>query len=395
VSERPKRRAWWGLGWLLPSLLALSSCEFTGPTPEIPNQLDRGPEPRHDAIFCDIEIWPDTRRCATETDLAMGRNLAQGALDLLADQTSRIGLDRLATASANCPPQPNGDATPEAVSFEGVIPQGSLVCMNASAALPLGGAVEVCRIRCLDYNKGELDDHSAEINEFCATHARPAVNAPEPFPGACDDAGTVANDPRRRPQPVVWTNLDGVTATGPEHNTLVRSRDDTAPVDPATEGFDAGASSLQIVRRGDAYVEFTAIETGRARILGVSVGAADDDPTKNDVDFGVRLSAAGEILISEHGVLVSRSAPGSGDHDDYVWGLYVPGQRIRVRVTQRPAGDAEITYEQVMGNCTADYMCPSMPLRSASGPAPYPFRVDTSLKEFGASLADVRIVYIH
>jgi hypothetical protein len=258
--------------------------------------------------------------------------------------------------------------------------------VNGAWALPSGDVAAACFERCLDLNGGSLGNNPPDVLDFCSAHARPAVNATRVFAGACADGQPLPDfaDPRRRPAPVVWTNLNGVATGGAEGNTLVR----TAPETPDADGFNAGASSVAIIRRGDAYVEFTAAELGKAKLLGVSSGEADGDPTKDDVDFGMRLTVLGNILISEGGALVEK-APG-----DPVWGTYVAGSRVRVRIKERADGDAEITYEQVLGPCDPDTYCQSMPLRSPSGPAAYPFRIDTSLKEVGAALTDVRVVHI-
>jgi hypothetical protein len=77
-----------------------------------------------------------------------------------------------------------------------------------------------------------------------------------------------------------------------------------------------------------------------------------------------------------------------------VFGAYVAGSRFRIRLTEQPSGGALVTYEQILGACNPDTTCPAMPLRSPSGPVAYPFRIDTSLKEMGATLTDVRVVYL-
>src|SRR5438094_866384 len=62
-------------------------------------------------------------------------------------------------------------------------------------------------------------------------------------------------------EPVVWTNIVGASASG---NTLTKTATTTA--------WDSGASSLQVIRDGYGYVEWTATETTTYRIAGLSHG---------------------------------------------------------------------------------------------------------------------------
>src|SRR6185436_8137220 len=98
----------------------------------------------------------------------------------------------------------------------------------------------------------------------------------------------------------------------------------------STPAFDAGAASTQTITRGDGYVEFTATETDKARILGLSTGAPPDAvPTDADIRFGFRLSAGGHVLVSENGTLVTPP-----DANPNFWfGDYVSGDRLRITVT--------------------------------------------------------------
>jgi hypothetical protein len=373
-NRRPRRPTALEAGLLvLPlALVLLPACQLVFP--------HDAAEPRPDAVSCEIEKRTEPRRCATDADRALGRKLTEAAFDLVSGQSSHVGLDFGDASLAAC-------SGPEAVTFEDAAPAGELVCVGAST-LPAGDVQQACEIQCLHKNGSNPQEAPGDLRDFCATHARPSVNAAAPFLGACADGKVRGDfvDPRTRPRPVEWINLDGVVTAA--NNGLVRNEIPPSPLPPGTEGFDAGASSRQIVRRGDAYVEFTAGGFGGARILGWSQGEVDGSSDKNDVGFGVRLTMQGRILITESGVLPEKS-PG-----DVVWGAYTPDSRIRVRITELSDGRAAITYEQVLGPCDPNTTCMALPLRAPSGPVPYPFRVDTSFKEAGAEVIDVRIVYI-
>ena len=62
---------------------------------------------------------------------------------------------------------------------------------------------------------------------------------------------------------VTWTNVVGVTASG---NSLSKS---------GADGWYAGAASTQSIASGAGYVEFTATETNKHRIVGLSHGDTD------------------------------------------------------------------------------------------------------------------------
>jgi hypothetical protein len=371
--------------------LLVSNCSFEGRY----SNVQYGDGVPDDAVFCEVEKRDVAPGCATAVEVSMGRYRTQGALDLVLGQRSPLVLDGGQEQLEACGGQPL------VTTYESAAPDGEAICLDGDTAFlaPTQPSVAaVCFNRCLDIHRVDPDDIPDDMREFCGQHARPAVNMPLvagsafTFAGACSDGKLRADfaDPRKRPTPVAWTNLSGVEVV-PPGNTLRR----TAPDSPEAEGFNAGATATQIVTHGDAYVEFTATELGQAKLLGFSQGRLDGDATKDDVDFGIRLGAAGAVLLSEYGNLVYRVPPTPEDPDgDVVFGAYVAGSRFRIRLTEQPSGGALVTYEQILGACNPDTTCPAMPLRSPSGPVAYPFRIDTSLKEMGAALTDVRVVYL-
>ncbi|MBI2468899.1 MAG: hypothetical protein HYV62_13990 [Candidatus Rokubacteria bacterium] len=150
------------------------------------------------------------------------------------------------------------------------------------------------------------------LQSLHVAHYPGAFGGAEYFPGVLDDAriynralsaeeilalysqGTAA------PEPVVWTNLVNVAASG---NSLQK----TAGCDGCP---DAGATSQQQITSGDGYFEFTASETTALRFAGLSFG--NTDTTGADIDFAIRLQA-GYADVRENGVYVADTLFVSGD----------------------------------------------------------------------------------
>src|SRR5262249_42408387 len=119
--------------------------------------------------------------------------------------------------------------------------------------------------------------------------------------------------------------------------------------------------SMQVLRDGYGFVEFTASETDTARMAGL--GAVDSSQDYTDVDYGVLLRSDGSLAVYESGVYRGE------------FGSYAASDRFRVEV-----GDGVVRY---LRNGTLFYI---------SGiPVTYPMRVDTTLYTPSATLTDVRI----
>ncbi len=76
------------------------------------------------------------------------------------------------------------------------------------------------------------------------------------------------------PEPVVWTGAVGVSVSG---NDLTKSAGALA--------WDGGASSTKAIGSGDGYLEFTATETTKSRMMGLS--HSDSNQTYADFDFAI------------------------------------------------------------------------------------------------------------
>lgn len=151
--------------------------------------------------------------------------------------------------------------------------------------------------------------------------------------------------------PVVWTSAVNVSVNG---NSITKNAG-------SNNTWNAGAASLNVIRDGYGFVEFTATETNTARMVGLNNGNSNQD--FSDIDFALYLTTGAALYVYENGT--SRGQVGT----------YAAGDRLRV----------EVRYGQVryLKNGTAVY---------GSGVVPrYPLRVDTSLYTTGATITDVKI----
>jgi hypothetical protein len=372
VHETLKSRVGWL--WIL-AFLFLPNCVLQrgGLGPEL--HFNPGAQPHSSAVFCDIESNSLARHCASPDEIAIGVPLASAAVALTKGIQSNIGLDYspVSISALGCSP-----GQPVAVTFRGPFPDGAAACLNCAGVIgPVyADANAACVDRCKDMTEGG--------DVFCdPTHAHISTNAGTCVDGACTPEGALRadfEDPRRIPEPVTWTDAVGVGTSGPDANTLTRT-------DATTGQFDAGAASTQTITQGDGYVEFTATETDKARICGLSTGAPPDlDPSRLDIGFAIRLSNTGGVFVAEGGTVVT------GPDPDGSFGTYAAGDRLRVSVTDQFDGTAAVTYLLIPAACSGPD-CDGMVLRTTTGAA-YPLRVDTSMREQGATLTDVRIVRI-
>ena len=375
-------------------LLALPNCSFQpgglGPLPH----LTRGELPHSSAIMCDIEKYQGpTRRCATSQDLMMGIPLTEAAEALATGRSSNIGLDYSAAAQLAC-----GDGVPQAIDFQGSFPDGFAVCLNCGVIPTIhADATAVCVAQCQDLVEAGAAPFPPDTLAFCTDNAHPATNFPESgcFDNACSTGGTLRPDfadPRRVPEPVVWTDLIGTMAVG---NTLTRTAPTTGT---GYADLNAGAVSTQWITHGDAYVEWEAGQAGVSRVAGFSevpggcpFPCHDSDPTAVDMGFSMSLNSLGQIIVIEHGLV-----PTDPPQPDGSWGTYVVGERFRVNLKDNHDGTAAVTYTRVVGTCVPGNPCMEAPIYThhLGPPAAYPLRVDTTFREQNGSLVNVNIVRI-
>ena len=151
------------------------------------------------------------------------------------------------------------------------------------------------------------------------------------------------------PQQVTWVALVGANAST---NNLTKTQGD---------GWNAGASSAQAIVSGDGYVQFTASETNKHRMLGLSKG--DSNQNYTDIDFAFYPAADGGLYVYEGGT--SRG----------YFGPYTTGDLLKVSIE-----GGQVKYRR---NGTLLYT-------STVAPS-YPLLVDTSLYSNGATLNNVII----
>ena len=147
---------------------------------------------------------------------------------------------------------------------------------------------------------------------------------------------------------VTWTDPVGATVTG---NNLTKT---------AATGWNGGAISLQVVEFG-GFAEFTATETNKGRMAGLSYGNTDQG--YSDVDFAIYLQNNGQFQAYEAGAAKGTAA------------AYQSGDRFRVEATA-----TAVRYRK---NGVVFYT-------SAKVPA-LPLLVDTALYDTGATLTNVTI----
>jgi hypothetical protein len=235
------------------------------------------------------------------------------------------------------------------------------------------------------------------VDEYCVKNAKVALNV-EPtdicYPGACTEGGMENSawvDPRRAPEAVDWTDHIGTAVAAGTTNDLERTAMTTGST---TADFNAGAASTQTIREGDAWVEFAAHKiTNKAHVLGVRESfdvagqpctdvsnCPDTDATINAIGYAIVLNTDGQVYVFE---IVNGALTGQGP-----FFAYDPGQRFRVKVTDRNDGKATISYERMVAGSFNEFASTTL-----EHPR-YPLRVDTSFREQGAIIENATIMRI-
>ena len=403
-GEGSRCRAIVGQAVVVLALLALPGCNWFYGLDEtrIRPNLDAGNLPRNYAIMCDIENRKVARRCATQDEVDSGMFVRQSnaAIALTVRQTGvgNAGLDYSPDALAAC-----GDL-PQVVTYLGPYPEGSALCVKyldvIGPTAPYGDPNDVCRAWCNDLH-GNTGGGTLAITTFCNNHAKASTSFPVSddqvkffglggYLGACTGEGGLQPDydtdgpfidPRRLPEPVPWDagSIVGVSVgSDPAISTLTRTA-------PTTGNTDAGAASSQLIKSGDGYLEFTALERNTRRVIGLAIGSAPNPaPGVNNIDFAIDLRADGTLRVLEGGVVRFNLAS------------YAAGQIFRIKVTDNHNGQATVSYSTVIGSCVPGAACADPVFYTHTGPAPasYPLHVDAALVNQGATLANVRMVRI-
>jgi hypothetical protein len=386
-------------GWVLVvALLALPNCTLDRRGLVTPRNLHKGSVPWDGAVMCDIEV-PSSRRCVTElsdAERATAIRLSEAAIALAEGRSSTIGIDESPAAITAC------GALGQAVTFQGPFPNGLTTCLNCSTigSIDHPDALSACRAICYDFFGDTLAEGtrtprvppSDEVRAFCDGATRVSTNLPAAtcVDGVCSEGGMRMDfvDPRQVPEPVIWSQLVGVFAGSPPTNDLTQNVADTVD-------FAAGAVSEQVITDNDAYVEFSATRSDLSHFLGfteipAACGTACMDTSQHysGISFAILLRLDGRFYVYENGT------PITGPDLDGSFGTYMPGDRFRLRLRRNTDGTATLTYAKLVTTCVPGTVCNQLEFFTHSGPAHYPMRVDTSLRHFGATLSDVRLVRV-
>jgi hypothetical protein len=347
-----------------PFLFAIAGCSYTPPDPYEP--FVEGDMPRTAAIFCNIEKG---RECASDLDALMGVDLdpaKQYTEGFWAGRSAAFGIDRSPAALAAC------GGKPQKVLYHGPFPEGNMICLNPMEAFKAGpgmanfpgtfpGRFETANTACQAWCKQQSWIDGDGNPYSCSNIAWQAVGASSPVLNVCTAPGTPldnATDLRKKvPQAIVWGDAVDVSVNG---NSLSKAAGGAA--------WDAGAASTTTLDSGDGYVEFTAIETDKRRMVGLAFGPLPDfDPSAADITYAVRLSA-GRIIVVEYGSTILQGVP------------FNSGDRIRVGVV----GGAVQYFVNEMLFYTSDKPIPS---------TGYPMHVSVSLFDVGATIVDAKATF--
>jgi hypothetical protein len=373
-------RRWLHAGWVLPLvLLALPNCMLNSEGYGVgDDHFDPGSEPRTEAIMCDIPVVqnPNISECATGTEVGFGIPLMSAATALAQNQGNSLGLDFSQSAVGQC-------GGPKRVEFHGRFPDGLTVCVNCGQALTkYVDAHAVCVAKCVDLtDQGEFEAPGG-TQAFCEANAKVSTNVTQVcFTNACSNGGTPIlpfDDPRRPQEPVKWTGLVG---------TAVADQNNVSKVGGLDNGtLESGATSVQTITHGDAWIEFQAAEDDRSHVLGIKTDNGTGTATDlSDIAFALSLNNDGHVYVLENGATYVSSS----------FGEYDPGQRFRVKIKDNNDGTASISYWRLNGPCAVGTECSETQLATQTEPSPsYPLLIRAQFREPDATLANVTMVYI-
>ena len=386
-----RRRRFLSAAWVLPAaLVALPNCSFRSPG-SFPPSITPGTT----LVPCDLRMLQTEPQCSQGLDLTGAVRRSEAAVALVQGTAgTMIGVDDSPATLARCGGQPEG------LVFNQAFPSGTPVCVDpgsAGAGLTFVTSTDVCVHKCLDLKF--TDESDAAALAFCQERAAASTNVPaDPnvlFANGCDVNGMPVPgfaDPRRAGEPVEWTNLVGVDASGGH---LTRN----APCAPTGCAFDAGAASLKNAVTGDGYLEFTVNEQNTNRIIGLTTGpgADDHDLTFQSIGFSLDFFRDGCIYLYENGVPRTPPAPMPSSGcvlPGNTFGHYAAGDRFRITFVDAQDGTALINYAKLPGPCTPGTECPATTFYFSGVRATYPLHVDAGFVDQGGALLDVRLVYI-
>jgi len=185
-------------------------------------------------------------------------------------------------------------------------------------------------------------NNSTSQNVVVSSPAPPPVPAPNPVPIT---AGT---------HNVIWTNVVNASASG---NSLTKTLN--------ANSWNAGASSVQFIQAGNAFVETTLASNRQGTIIGLSKG--DSNQEWRDIDFGASINTNGFLYVLESGNVVFGPGP-----------THQVGDVIRVEVS-----GSNVIYKR---NGTAFHTSTNV-INNGN----YPLVADTSILRPNAVLSSVKM----
>jgi hypothetical protein len=395
-------KPWFRPGWVLPlALVALPHCSFEhgigSPPPRIP--------PGTTLVQCDLDLeaQPDCPVNSDDPRIALGVPFAGAAVALAQGETGRVfGLDYSPAGLQRC------SGLPVLIQFQNEFPAGTEVCVDPNAVgtgLRFPTSDDVCVERCLTMIGAAVPATLDDLN-FCRAHARASTNVPSlpnvAFGDGCTSDGMPVVgfiDPRLAGEPVIWINPHNVVVQG---NDLGRNTPCVLPGCSDTV-FDAGAAGLKPVTHGDGYVEFTVRELQTNRIGGLTTGYGtdDNDPDFKTIDFGIDLLRDGCLYVFEKAALRAPPVPlpsvltNGCSAPANTFGHYFKSERLRVSFKDNFDGTASIRYVRLAVPCAPGEPCQEETFYTSDVRGTYPLHVDASFQEYGGTLLDARVVYIH
>ena len=369
------------------------------PTPPNTDAFIPGDQPISDAIQCDFPMPEanDNSDCATAQEVANHSAISdsEGAIFLAVGQDGPVMFDWSTNSKAKC------GGLPRKVTFlSGNTPTGATLCINFNQQVGAGKTYttpyEACAAKCQDLVTAQnIVVPGNDPKQYCFDNAHVSTNFPKNghYAGACTSVGMPDAsffDPRKKPELLVWETQSkiGVDDMGGT-NTIQRTAGTTGNT---LADFNAGAASDQIVETGDAWIEFEVGETGVAHLLGfhtspciTSALCPDMDPSAN-MGFGLNLSAdmPPQVYVVENGTFIGP------------FGTYAANQRYRIHATDNHDGSATISYNRLTnGFCSPGQPCAEdPPFYTSLTHLSYPLRVDASLRDQNAQIANVTLMRI-
>ena len=390
MREFPKRIGrWLSVGWFWPLvLLALPNCVLGMSGLPNPNHFNPGSGDLSTGVMCDIPVVPADGvlfPCATPEEITTLMPQGHAALAFnLGEANTNFTLDYSSVSDEQC-----GAGVPRKVQMVDQFPRGTPVCLNCGQMMPVPyqDTKAVCVAKCKEA-VGVGGPQPPDLDAYCEANARVSTNfnPNQCHQGICTTGGTPQNFPDERPtsEKLEWTDAIGVVVTG---NSLTFNG-------PTTGVFSAGAASVQLITKGDAWIEFSPGDTGVSHVLGLRtsscdkvVNCPDGDPTLDDIEFGLSLNVNDDVnVVDKKGNIVAGPFP-----------KYVKDRLFRIYVVDNHNGTAHLKYVWLSASCMDGAACPDNFIYEhpiGTGAISYPLRVDATFRESVATLNNVKIMRI-